>query len=99
MIGSSWNARARAAVIESMSVAAPTRTSAMGSVCPSSLIPMGQTAIAELGRRAKAASRVLASASTNTKDAALHAAADLLVDRVEDVLAANRRDVERAERG
>ena len=60
---------------------------------------MGHTAIAELGRRAKAASRVLASASTTTKDAALNAAADLLVDRVEDVLAANRSDIERAERG
>jgi glutamate-5-semialdehyde dehydrogenase len=60
---------------------------------------MGHTAIAELGRRAKAASRVLASASTTTKDAALHAAADLLVDRVEDVLDANRRDIARAERG
>jgi glutamate-5-semialdehyde dehydrogenase len=60
---------------------------------------MGHTAIAELGRRAKSASRVLASASTTTKDAALHAAADLLVDRADDVLAANRSDIERAERG
>jgi glutamate-5-semialdehyde dehydrogenase len=60
---------------------------------------MGHTAIAELGRRAKVASRVLASASTTTKDAALHAAADLLVDRTDDVLAANRSDIERAERG
>ncbi|MEY2590878.1 MAG: glutamate-5-semialdehyde dehydrogenase [Acidimicrobiaceae bacterium] len=59
---------------------------------------MGHTAIAELGRRAKAASRLLASASTRTKDAALHAAADLLVDRSADVLAGNASDVERAER-
>jgi glutamate-5-semialdehyde dehydrogenase len=60
---------------------------------------MEHTAIAELGRRAKAASRPLAAASTTTKDSALHAAADLLVDRVADVLAANRRDIERAEQG
>jgi glutamate-5-semialdehyde dehydrogenase len=59
---------------------------------------MGHTAIAELGRRAKAASRLLASASTRTKDAALHGAADLLVDRSADVLAGNASDVERAER-
>src|SRR3954469_20491884 len=59
---------------------------------------MGHTAVADLGRRAKAASRVLASASTTTKDAALHASADLLVDRVADVLAGNAEDVERAER-
>jgi glutamate-5-semialdehyde dehydrogenase len=50
-----------------------------------------------LGRRAKAASRVLATASTAAKDAALLAAADLLVERSDDVLAANARDVARAE--
>ena len=36
--------------------------------------------MAELGRRAKAASRTLATAPTGAKDAALHAAADLLSD-------------------
>ncbi|MFO7281367.1 MAG: glutamate-5-semialdehyde dehydrogenase [Thermoanaerobacterales bacterium] len=51
--------------------------------------------IAELGARAKAASRVLATASTAEKDAALLAAADLLIERVDDVLAANAEDVER----
>ena len=51
----------------------------------------------ELGARAKAASRVLAGASTATKDAALSAAADLLVGRTEEVLAANALDVDRAE--
>ena len=55
-------------------------------------------AIAELGRRAKAASRVLATASTAVKDAALLAAADLLVDRAGDILDGNARDVETAER-
>jgi glutamate-5-semialdehyde dehydrogenase len=53
----------------------------------------------ELGRRAKAASRLLATASTAAKDAALLAAADLLVQRTDDVLAANARDVARAEEG
>jgi glutamate-5-semialdehyde dehydrogenase len=54
------------------------------------------TSLSELGRRAKAASLALALASTATKDAALGAAADLLVQRSEDILAANAADVERA---
>jgi glutamate-5-semialdehyde dehydrogenase len=53
--------------------------------------------IADLGARAKQASRVLATASTTAKDAALHAAADLLVDRTDDILAANALDVTTAE--
>jgi glutamate-5-semialdehyde dehydrogenase len=53
--------------------------------------------LADLGRRAKEASRPLALASTAEKDAALHAAADLLEERVADVLAANATDVERAQ--
>lgn len=53
--------------------------------------------MAELGARAKAASRVLALAGTAAKNAALVAAADLLVARQADVLAANARDVARAE--
>ncbi|MCU0270365.1 MAG: glutamate-5-semialdehyde dehydrogenase [Acidimicrobiales bacterium] len=53
--------------------------------------------VPELARRAKAASRVLATASTAAKDHALRAAADLLVARAEDVLAANADDVARAE--
>lgn len=54
------------------------------------------TPVAELGRRAATAARVLATASTAAKDAALLAAADLLVARSAEVLAANARDVERA---
>jgi glutamate-5-semialdehyde dehydrogenase len=50
-----------------------------------------------LGARAKAASRALATAGTDAKDAALLAAADLLVDRAGDILAANAEDVARAE--
>ncbi len=53
--------------------------------------------MAELGQRAKAAARVLATASTGAKDAALRAGADLLVDRTDDVLDANATDVARAE--
>src|SRR5256885_5206671 len=53
--------------------------------------------IAELGARAKAASRALATASTAAKDDALRAAADLLVERGLDVLTANAADVTRAE--
>jgi glutamate-5-semialdehyde dehydrogenase len=53
------------------------------------------SAVAEQGRRAKAASRVLATASTEAKDAALLAAADLLVERSDDLLAANAADVDR----
>jgi glutamate-5-semialdehyde dehydrogenase len=55
--------------------------------------------IAELGHRAKAASRVLATASTEQKDAALRVGADLLVDRTDELLAANATDVARAEDG
>jgi glutamate-5-semialdehyde dehydrogenase len=55
------------------------------------------TPIPELARRAKAASRVLATASTATKDEALRAAADLLEARSADVLAANALDIAAAE--
>ena len=58
----------------------------------------GTTAsLVEQGRRVKAASRVLATASSATKDAVLLAAADLLVDRTDAILTANARDVGRAE--
>ena len=57
----------------------------------------GVSAVAELGRRAKAASRILATASTPAKDAALEAAADLLVRRTDEILKANASDVRRAE--
>jgi glutamate-5-semialdehyde dehydrogenase len=55
------------------------------------------TSLADLGRRAKDASRPLALASTSAKDAGLLAAADLLEERTADVLAANAVDVARAE--
>ncbi|MHB8464530.1 MAG: glutamate-5-semialdehyde dehydrogenase [Acidimicrobiales bacterium] len=53
--------------------------------------------IEALGARAKAASRSLALAPTNQKDAALAAAADLLEARADAVLAANAADVKTAE--
>ena len=53
--------------------------------------------IPELAARAKAASRALAVASTAEKDAALHAAADLLTAGSASIIEANRRDVARAE--
>jgi glutamate-5-semialdehyde dehydrogenase len=57
------------------------------------------TSVLELGRRARAASRQLAGASTAEKDAALLTAADLLVERAPEILAANADDTERAAAG
>ena len=58
---------------------------------------MSTSTIPELGHRAKAAGRVLATVSTEAKDAALLAAADLLVERTDDLLRANAEDVAREE--
>ena len=55
------------------------------------------TPIPELATRAKTASRALAVASTEKKDAALHAAADLLTANAAAIVEANGRDVARAE--
>ena len=60
---------------------------------------MAGTPVEELGARAKAASRLLATASTEAKDAALHAAADLLEQRADEVLEANAADVAREDAG
>ncbi len=63
----------------------------------------GETAPAEaledLGRRARAAARRLATAPTAAKDEALRTAADLLVERTEELVAANAADVERSRSG
>jgi glutamate-5-semialdehyde dehydrogenase len=50
-----------------------------------------------LGERAKVASRILGTTSTDERDTALLAAADLLVERTDDILAANAADVSRAQ--
>lgn len=55
------------------------------------------TGISELGHRAKAAARVLATASTAQKDEALLSAADALVAASDAILEANERDRSRAE--
>jgi glutamate-5-semialdehyde dehydrogenase len=52
--------------------------------------------LAELGARAKTAAQALARASTDHKNAALHAVADALDANAEAVLAANRHDLEDA---
>jgi glutamate-5-semialdehyde dehydrogenase len=53
--------------------------------------------VLELARRAREASRDLALATRATKDAALHAMADALVDATGEILTANADDVRRAE--
>ena len=55
------------------------------------------TPVPELAARAKAASRLMAAASTAAKDAALASAADALVARTGEICAANAVDVARAE--
>jgi len=55
------------------------------------------TPVAELGRRAKQASRAVASATTEQKDAALAAGADALEANMAPILAANAIDVANAE--
>jgi glutamate-5-semialdehyde dehydrogenase len=58
----------------------------------------GPTPVVELGRRARMASRRLATAATEEKNAALQSAADLLLERAPDVLAANAADLDAGER-
>ncbi|UMG92981.1 glutamate-5-semialdehyde dehydrogenase [Nocardioides sp. TF02-7] len=55
--------------------------------------------VIEAARRARVASRDLGLATRATKDAALHAMAAALLDRTDEVLAANADDVARAEQG
>jgi glutamate-5-semialdehyde dehydrogenase len=57
------------------------------------------TAVEELGRRAKAASRLLASAATPSKNGALLTAADLLLERAADLQGANDADLDAARAG
>jgi glutamate-5-semialdehyde dehydrogenase len=54
------------------------------------------TSVEELGRRAKTASRALAAAGTDSKNAALLTAADLLLERAAEIQAANELDLEAA---
>ena len=52
--------------------------------------------VVELGRRAKAASRLLATAPTPAKNAALLTAADVLLERAGEIQAANDADLDTA---
>ena len=54
------------------------------------------TPVVELGRRAKAASRLLAGAPTPAKNGALLTAADLLLERAGEIQAANDADLDAA---
>jgi glutamate-5-semialdehyde dehydrogenase len=63
---------------------------------PSATASAGVSHVEELGRRAAAASRRLATASTDEKDAALLAAAELLLERAPEITAANTADLEAA---
>ncbi|MGH9027858.1 MAG: glutamate-5-semialdehyde dehydrogenase [Acidimicrobiia bacterium] len=60
---------------------------------------MPVTPVVDLGRRAKAASRKLATAPTEQKASALRTAADLLDERAPETLAANALDLHAAETG
>ncbi|WP_265522128.1 glutamate-5-semialdehyde dehydrogenase [Oerskovia flava] len=79
----------------------PDRTTAAGtSATGTSPAPAPTSAdvseqVRETARRAKVASRVLATATRATKDAALHALADALVAASAEIVAANAVDVER----
>src|ERR1700722_10337873 len=59
---------------------------------------MASTPLETLGERARAASQIVATTSTAVKDAALHAAADLLEAGSDQVLTANAADVAAGER-
>ncbi|MGZ8176385.1 glutamate-5-semialdehyde dehydrogenase [Williamsia sp. SKLECPSW1] len=59
--------------------------------------PATTAAVEDAARAARTAARQLARATTVTKNAVLTAAADALVDHVDDILAANGRDIARAE--
>ena len=52
---------------------------------------MSTTPIPELARRAKAASRAMATATTDQKNEALTTAAELLLERADEILEANGR--------
>jgi glutamate-5-semialdehyde dehydrogenase len=60
-------------------------------------LTVATTSLGELGRRAKAAARILATAATAAKNDALECAADALGQAAAEILAANAEDVGRAE--
>ena len=62
---------------------------------PSAHPPAAEAAVLEVCRRAREASRALATALPSAKDAALHAIADALVAATDSIVAANAEDIER----
>ena len=100
------SARSRAAARPTSPRASRTKssTATTWSCCPESPIldravkryADRMTTVEELGRRAQAASRVLATAPTAAKNAALLTAADLLLERAGEIQAANAADLEAA---
>jgi glutamate-5-semialdehyde dehydrogenase len=58
---------------------------------------MNESTVTEVAGRARTAATDLALATRATKDAALHAMADTLLDRIEEILSANTQDVHAAE--
>ena len=58
----------------------------------------GKTDLQQMGRRARAASRALAKTSTSVKNRALHGVADALVERTDEILAANSQDIDASRR-
>ena len=58
-----------------------------------------ESAVLDVARRAKVASRALATASRGVKDAALHALADALVAHAGEIVAANAEDLDRERAG
>jgi glutamate-5-semialdehyde dehydrogenase len=61
--------------------------------------PDAHAAVTAIAREAKKASRVLSTATRATKDAALHAMAEALVDASDRIVAGNAEDLERGRRG
>jgi glutamate-5-semialdehyde dehydrogenase len=74
-----------------MSVEAPSRGGATQGPEPDL-----RSQVHDAARRARVAARTLGTLSTETKDRALHAAADAVLSRVHEILAANAGDVEAA---
>ena len=58
----------------------------------------GETDLQQMGQRARAASLALAKTSTSVKNGALHGVADALVERMDEILAANSEDVDAGRR-
>ena len=58
----------------------------------------GETDLQQMGQRARAASRALAKTSTSVKNGALNGVADALVERMDEILAANSEDVDAGRR-